>query len=58
MVKQQEHLTAIAKNTGLGMGGKIFFIISRLVIVILITRSIGAEQYGIFVLAMGLVTFL
>ncbi len=51
------HLFTIAKNAGIGIGGRLFFIIVRFCITLLITRTIGPEQYGVFVLAMSIITF-
>jgi len=48
-------LVTIAKNAGLGIGGRFFFLSVRFCIVILITRTIGPERYGIFILAMSIV---
>jgi O-antigen/teichoic acid export membrane protein len=45
-----EHLTTIAGNAGLGIVGKVYFILSRFVLVIFITRTIGPEQYGLYML--------
>ena len=50
------HLVTIAKNAGLGIGGRIFFLGARFCTTILITRTIGPEQYGIFALAVTIIT--
>ena len=49
------NLLIIAKNAGLGIGARFFFFSVRFCIVILITRTIGPERYGIFILAMSIV---
>lgn len=50
------NLLIIAKNAGLGIGGHIFFLGTRFCTTILITRTIGPEQYGIFALAITIIT--
>ncbi len=52
-----KHLVTIVKNAFLGIGGKLFFVVIRFGIVIVITRTIGAEKYGIYVLVMTVITF-
>lgn len=54
----EKKLLSLAKNSGLGVGGRIFFLFSRFVITLLITRTVGPELYGLLVLAMGMTTFL
>ena len=49
------HLVTIVKNTGLGIGARLFFICVRFCITLLVTRTIGSEQYGIFILAITII---
>ena len=51
-----EQLATIAKNTGLGITGKVYFAFSRFLSTVLITRTIGPEQYGLYMIAMSLVS--
>ena len=53
----QANLLTIAKNAGLGIGGRLFFLGVRFCITILITRTIGPEQYGIYAVAMTIIVF-
>lgn len=53
----EKHLLTIAKNSGLGIGGRILFLFLRFLMTLLITRSMGPEMYGIFILAMSIATF-
>ena len=50
------NLLTIAKNAGIGIGGRIFFLGARFCTTILITRTIGPEQYGVFALAVTIIT--
>ncbi|MBU4288004.1 MAG: flippase [Proteobacteria bacterium] len=49
-------LITIAKNAGLGIFGRLFFLSARFCTALLIARTIGPEQYGIFILAMSIFT--
>jgi len=53
--KPNNQLGSIAKNAGLGIVGQLFFFTIRFAIVVLITRTCGADQYGIFVLSMNII---
>ncbi|MFX0195061.1 MAG: flippase [Candidatus Hodarchaeota archaeon] len=55
---QDAHLLTIAKNTGLGIGGRLLFLLMRFCIALLVARAIGPEQYGLYVLSMSVITFL
>lgn len=54
---QETNLINIAKNAGLGIGGRLFFLLVRFCIALLVARTLGPEQYGIYVLAMGIIAF-
>ena len=56
LYKNDMHLISIAKNSGFGIIGQSFFLLTRFVIAVVITRSIGPDQYGLFVLAMSVLT--
>lgn len=47
----------VAKNAGLGFGGNLISMALRVAISIAITRSIGPESYGIYVLALAIISF-
>lgn len=51
-VKNYRQLISIAKNSGLGITGKIYFSVSRFLLTVFITRTIGPEQYGIYMLGL------
>lgn len=53
--ENETELIAIAKNAGLGIGGRLFFLSVRFCTVLLVTRTIGPEQYGIFVLTVSII---
>jgi len=44
----------VAKNAGFGLGGSLITVLLRLAISIVITRSIGPESFGIYVLAIAM----
>ena len=46
----------IAKNAGFGLGGSLITVLLRLTISIIITRSIGPESFGIYILAIAVLT--
>lgn len=46
----------VAKNAGFGLGGSLITVLLRLTISIIITRSIGPESFGIYVLAISVLT--
>lgn len=46
----------VAKNAGFGLGGSLITVLLRLTISIIITRSIGPESFGIYVLAIAVLT--
>ena len=53
--ENNNQLVTIAKNTGLGIPGKLYFIGLRFLMAVFITRTIGPEQYGIYMLALSFV---
>jgi len=57
-LSQEKSTSAItvAKNAGLGLGGGFISVLLRLTISIVITRSIGPESFGIYVLAIAILT--
>jgi stage V sporulation protein B len=54
---QETNLISIAKNAGLAIGGRLFFLLVRFCMALLVARTLGPEQYGIYVLAMGIIAF-
>ena len=46
----------IAKNAGFGLGGSLITVLVRLTISIVITRSIGHESFGVYILAIAIVS--
>jgi O-antigen/teichoic acid export membrane protein len=48
---------SIVKNAGIGVAGQGVFILLRFAVNIIITRTIGPDSYGIFVLAMTVIAF-
>lgn len=51
-------LITIAKNAGLGIAGKVYFAGSRFLLAVLITRTIGPEHYGLYMLGLSLVSII
>jgi len=50
-----ETLSKVAKNAGSGAGGKLLFYLFNYLAILLITRAIGASNYGLVVLAYSMV---
>lgn len=48
---------SIVKNSGIGIAGQVIFVLLRFAVSIIIARTIGSESYGIFVLAMTIISF-
>ena len=55
---KNDQLVTIAKNTGLGIPGKLYFMAVRFLLAVFITRTIGPEKYGIYMLALSFVEVL
>jgi O-antigen/teichoic acid export membrane protein len=53
---KNRHLISIARNASIGMIGQVFFFFVRFLIAILITRTLGAKDYGIFLLGFNIIT--
>ena len=48
------NLLDIAKNTGFGIFGRLFFLAIRFASVVLITRNLGSELYGVFIISISI----
>ena len=48
---------SIVKNPGIGIAGQVIFVLLRFAVSVIITRTIGSESYGIFVLAITIISF-
>lgn len=46
-------LLDVVKNTGLGIIGRVFFLGIRFASIVLITRNLGSELYGVFIIAIS-----
>jgi O-antigen/teichoic acid export membrane protein len=54
-IRDEEYLKALTKSAGLGTFGEIFSLILLYITVILITRTVGADIYGLFLLSQAVV---
>ncbi len=50
--------TAIIKNAGINIVGQLFFVAAQFMVSIIITRAMGPELYGIYVLAITIISLL
>ena len=48
-----DSLFSVAENTGLGIVGRTFFFAIRFTTVVMVTRNLGAELYGIYITCIG-----
>jgi len=55
---EEATLSKVAKNAGGGAGGKILFYLLNYFIVIIITRSLGAADYGIIILTYSIIVII
>src|SRR5512139_2590136 len=53
-----KNILSVAKGGGITFAGKMFLSLVRLVTAVLLTRLLGAEQYGLYTLAISVGTIL
>lgn len=54
-IADEDYLKALTRSAGLGTFGEIFYSILLYVTVILITRTVGADIYGLFLLSLAVI---